>query len=50
VDDIDRSIARAVELGGRLYRGPLKRLDGKFMCQVKDPFGNVIGMIGSRKK
>ena len=48
VDDLDASVTKAIELGGSLYRGPLKRLDGKFMCQVKDPFGNVIGLIGSR--
>ncbi len=49
-DDIDVSVAKAEELGGSLYRGPLKRLDGRFMCQVKDPFGNVIGLIGRQQQ
>jgi uncharacterized protein len=48
VDDFDAALAHAQAHGGELYRGPLDRLDGTFMCQVKDPFGNAFGMIGPR--
>jgi predicted enzyme related to lactoylglutathione lyase len=48
VDDFDAALARAGGLGATLHRGPLDRRDGTFMCQVKDPFGNVIGLVGPR--
>lgn len=48
VDDFEAALTHAQALGGQLYRGPLNRLDGTFMCQVKDPFGNAFGMIGPR--
>jgi hypothetical protein len=34
------------EMGALLYRGPLDRRDGEFMCQMKDPFGNLFGLVG----
>jgi predicted enzyme related to lactoylglutathione lyase len=48
VDDFDAALERAESLGAVLYRGPLRRPDGQHMCQVRDPFGNVIGLIGPR--
>ena len=48
VDDFDKALEKAVSLGATLYRGPLDRLDGEFMCQVKDPFGNLLGLVGPR--
>ncbi len=48
VNDFTAVLARAQQLGATLYRGPLERSDGCWMCQVKDPFGNVLGMIGPR--
>lgn len=48
VDNLDAALQRALRLGAQLYRGPLDRLDGTWMCQVKDPFGNVIGLVGPR--
>ncbi|HET7090661.1 MAG TPA: VOC family protein [Anaerolineae bacterium] len=48
VEDFDAALERAENLGAVLYRGPLRRLDGQYMCQVKDPFGNLIGLIGPR--
>ncbi|MFL5800453.1 MAG: VOC family protein [Roseiflexaceae bacterium] len=44
--DFDTALARAQALGGQLYRGPLRRLDERYMCQVKDPFSNPIGLVG----
>lgn len=33
-------------LGAVLYRGPMVIEDGLGMCQVEDPFGNLIGLKG----
>jgi predicted enzyme related to lactoylglutathione lyase len=49
VPDFDLMLDRAISQGAILYRGPLDRGDGKFMCQVKDPFGNLIGLVGPRR-
>src|SRR5262245_51199598 len=46
VDDLDVARQRAEALGGVLYRGPLHRPDGLTMCQMRDPFGNLIGFVG----
>jgi predicted enzyme related to lactoylglutathione lyase len=46
VADFDAALTRAQALGGELYRGPLYRPDELYMCQVKDPFGNLIGLVG----
>lgn len=48
VADFDVVLERALKLGAELYRGPLDRQDGKYMCQVMDPDGNLIGLIGPR--
>jgi predicted enzyme related to lactoylglutathione lyase len=50
VDDIDAMLGRALKRGATLYRGPLERLDGGFMCQVRDPFGNLAGFVGPRRR
>jgi uncharacterized protein len=46
VEDFDAVLAQATKLGAILYRGPLDRQDGTYMCQVQDPDGNLIGFIG----
>jgi predicted enzyme related to lactoylglutathione lyase len=46
VDDLEAEIARFSELGSIVYRGPMKIEDGMGMCQVTDPFGNLIGLRG----
>ena len=33
-------------IGATLYRGPAEIEDGKRMCQVRDPWGNCIGLRG----
>ncbi len=50
VTDFDAVLERATQLGAKLYRGPLDRQDGSYMCQVKDLDGNLIGLIGSRHR
>lgn len=49
VDDFDATLERAMQLGAALYREPLDRQAGSYMCQIKDPYGNLIGFIGSRQ-
>ncbi len=45
VDDLDRAMKRATELGGELYRGPLRVEEvQRTIVQIKDPVGNVIGL------
>lgn len=45
VDNLESAIARATELGGKVYRGPLRVEEVKrTIVQIQDPFGNVIGL------
>jgi len=46
VDSFDAVLEHAITLGAVLYRGPRDREDGTYMCQVKDPYGNLIGFVG----
>jgi predicted enzyme related to lactoylglutathione lyase len=39
-------LAHLIAIGGTLYRGPLDIQDDMRMCQVKDPWGNCIGLRG----
>jgi predicted enzyme related to lactoylglutathione lyase len=48
VDDLDAALAHMEKLGATLYRGPLAIQDGLAMCQVRDPWGNCIGLRGPR--
>lgn len=50
VDDLDQAIARALELKGSIYRGPLKVTETqRTIVQIKDPFGNVFGLEADPK-
>ena len=40
------SLAHFEKLGAKLYRGPLQIEAGMSMCQLEDPFGNLIGLRG----
>lgn len=46
VNNITEEINRFVQLGAKLYRGPMKIENGLRMCQLIDPFGNLIGLRG----
>ncbi len=46
VEDFDASLHRLQSLGATLYRGPGKIELGQRMCQVRDPWGNCIGLRG----
>ncbi|MCG7497462.1 glyoxalase/bleomycin resistance/dioxygenase family protein [Vibrio sp. Of7-15] len=49
VESINESLEHFVGLGAKLYRGPLKIENGLSICQVEDPFGNLIGLKGKLK-
>ncbi|MOA22893.1 Glyoxalase-like domain protein [compost metagenome] len=44
VQDLTAEVARLEALGANLYRGPLTLEDGDCICQVRDPWGNCIGL------
>lgn len=46
VDDFDLRIEHLLGCGAVLYRGPIHIEDGERMCQVRDPWGNCIGIRG----
>lgn len=46
VDDFDAALDRALRLGATLYRGPLQIEQGERMAQVRDPWGNCVGLRG----
>lgn len=43
VDDVDGTVAGCVARGGVVHRGPKTVFTGERLCQVLDPFGNLIG-------
>lgn len=46
VENINDSIEHFSSFGAKLYRGPLNIENGFVMCQIEDPFGNLIGLRG----
>lgn len=46
VPSLDDAIARFRELGGEICRGPLDLGNGERICQIRDPFGNTVGLKG----
>lgn len=48
VPEFSVSLAHLVSVGAVLYRGPMKIEDDLWMCQVRDPWGNCIGLRGPR--
>ena len=46
VTDFKKTIKLFTQFGGSVYRGPLQLPTSESICQIKDPFGNVIGLIG----
>lgn len=46
VPDFDQAHAHFQSVGATLYRGPVDIEDGKRICQIKDPWGNCIGLRG----
>ncbi len=46
VSNLDKTIDHFKSLGAKVYRGSMPIEDGLRMCQVEDPFGNLIGLRG----
>ena len=46
VPDFDQALAHFQATGATLYRGPAAIEDGKRMCQLRDPWGNCVGLRG----
>jgi len=46
VTDLQQAINKFTNLGASLYRGPLAIENDSGMCQLEDPFGNLIGLRG----
>ncbi|MEZ9232510.1 VOC family protein [Vibrio amylolyticus] len=46
VDNIEQALTHFYSLGCTLYRGPMDIENSLTMCQVEDPFGNLIGLRG----
>jgi predicted enzyme related to lactoylglutathione lyase len=44
VDDVDATVARCVALGAVAHRGPKTIFTGERLCQLTDPFGNLLGI------
>jgi predicted enzyme related to lactoylglutathione lyase len=44
VEDLEASVARTVELGGKLLAGPLEYAPGNSFAWISDPEGNMIGL------
>lgn len=46
VNDFEKALTGLKAAGAVLYRGPLKIDDELWMCQLRDPWGNCIGIRG----
>jgi len=46
VQSLPEAVSHLKSLGGTIYRGPMKIENNQSMCQVEDPFGNLIGLRG----
>lgn len=49
VTDFDRTLTHLLSHGATLYRGPLAIEHGRKICQIKDPGGGVMGLVGPSK-
>ena len=46
VAQFESALAHFQSLGATLYRGPMSIENGQRMCQVRDPWGNCLGLRG----
>lgn len=46
VADVEPELQRLLAIGARLYRGPMAIEDEQAMCQLRDPWGNCLGIRG----
>jgi predicted enzyme related to lactoylglutathione lyase len=48
VEDFDSALQHFKHMGAVLYRGPLEIEGNARICQVRDPWGNCIGLRGAQ--
>ena len=46
VPNFEAALTHFESTGAKLYRGPMDIEEGQRMCQVRDPWGNCIGLRG----
>ncbi|MDN3650034.1 glyoxalase/bleomycin resistance/dioxygenase family protein [Reinekea marina] len=46
VESLEYEMERFKSIGSIIYRGPMEIEANQWMCQVTDPFGNLIGLRG----
>ena len=46
VPELKAALQHMQSIGATLYRGPMQIEEGLGMCQVRDPWGNCIGLRG----
>jgi len=46
-DSLSEFTTHLEKLGANIYRGPMRIEGGLSMCQLEDPFGNLIGLRGT---
>ena len=46
VENFEEALQHLQGIGAKLYRGPMRIEGGLSMCQVRDPWGNCIGLRG----
>jgi predicted enzyme related to lactoylglutathione lyase len=44
VADVDAAVADCIGRGAVAHRGPVTIFTGERLCQVRDPFGNLLGL------
>ena len=49
VSDYEATLTRFLDNGARLYRGPMEIENDLIMCQLEDPYGNLIGLRGKAR-
>ena len=46
VNSLTATVSHLQSLGATMYRGPMNIENNQSMCQIEDPFGNLIGLRG----
>lgn len=47
-ESVEMQMTHLLGIGATLYRGPMAIEDSQVMCQMQDPFGNLIGLRGGK--
>lgn len=50
VAQFEDALAHMQSIGATLYRGPMDIEQGQRMCQLRDPWGNCIGLRGPARR